>query len=220
MGGIADVVQEVWNREILRYVCEAHLEDDDCSIWVAAQEDRVLGFVSAFLTVGSKGCRRWEVDLVAVRPAHQGQGLGHVLIKQVFEDGRGHDADIARALIRIANLPSQRAFTGSGFRTDNHVHRLLLWAPEIGDDVTSCPNGVWLRPVDTLMYRGLWIEGLTSVPAEAQRRAVRAARAIVAEESRANVGAVIVADEENRLAPDLRDQMHVHGDYCWFVRRK
>lgn len=218
MGGTADVVKAVWEQDILPDVFRAQIEHDASALWVAEQNDDVLGFVSAFLTVAGDGRRRWEVDLIAVRPASRGQGLGTRLIRRVCEDGRASTVSLTRALIRVENGPSQRAFERAGFATAGRDHQLFLWSPETGGDARPYADPVDLLPVNTLTYRGLWMEELTSVSAEEQRRAVRAARSIAGTQNRANTGAVIPADESYLLAPDLRGQACIHGEYHWFVK--
>ncbi len=216
--GIGAVVQDVWKQEILPGVCKAQIEDDAGALWVAKAKDDVLGFISAFLTVDKAGRRRWEVDLVAVRPAHQGKGLGQRLIRRVWQDAEGRNAVEARALIRVNNLPSQKAFRRAGFTSDSHVQRLLLWPPKLAENPAPCPDGVSLLAVDTLTYRGLWIEGLASLPHAEQRSVVRTARATIARENRLNTGALVLADRERLLSPDLRAQAKVHGEYYWFTK--
>ena len=49
------------------------LSDPDQWTAVAVEGERVVGFVSCFRT-RSLSADRWEVDELAVRPAHQGQG--------------------------------------------------------------------------------------------------------------------------------------------------
>ncbi len=218
--GIAAVVYDVWEENILVDVCEAQIQDDACALWVAEDGGDVAGFVSAFLTVGCGGVRRWEVDLLAVRRASQGQRLGRELVLAACGDGARRDVAVARAAIRVDNVASQRAFEHAGFATDRRVHKLLVWFPKLNDG----PNDVrqaTLLPVDTLTYRGLWIEGLTSeeLTSQERRSAVRAARARAARDERLNTGAVIPVDEEHLLAVDLREQASVHGEYYWFVRR-
>jgi len=216
--GIGAVVHEVWKLEILSDVCRAQIESDASALWVARNGDDVLGFVSAFLTRSRAGRRRWEIDLLAVRPASQGQGLGQRLIRRAWEDGERRGAALARAAIRVENLPSQKAFEKTGFSTDGRIHHLFLWDPQSGAVPHRSPDPVLLVSVETLTYRGLWIEGLERVSWSKQRLAVRTARARVASERRLNTGALVPHGDVAILAPDLRDQAHVQGRYCWFVR--
>ena len=218
VAAIDAVVREVWGQEILPDVCQAQIEGDASALWVAEEQDEVLGFISAFLTVDRAGCRRWEMDLVAVRPEQQGRGLGRRLIKRACRDAAGQAACLARALIRVSNVPSQKAFQRVGFTTDREVHRLLLWPPGTVEGPTRCPESVSLVAVDTLTYRGLWIEGLTRALPSEQRSAVRMARATISQEDRLNTGALLPAEEEHRLAADVRDQGVLHGEYYWFTQ--
>lgn len=228
--GIADVVKDVWEQDILTDVCGAQTEGDLPALWVATDEadgphpaDRrhpaeLVGFVSAFLTVGASGLRRWEIDLVAVRQDSQGQGLGTQLIRRICEVGASNEVSLARALIRVENIASQRVFEKVGFTTDGQLHHLLLWTPEPGAVPIPCFPGLTLLPVDTLTYRGLWIEGLEKLTASKQRSVIEAARAIVARDGRLNTGTLIPVEKQHLLAMDLRNEAKIHGEYYWFVK--
>jgi len=94
--------------------------------WLAIVEGEVTGFVTAFPTHTLYG-RNWEVDLVAVQPASQGQGIATELIKAAVEGTGGRSLDMARAVVATDNLASQRAFTKAGFTPDETVCDLLLY---------------------------------------------------------------------------------------------
>jgi GNAT superfamily N-acetyltransferase len=94
--------------------------------WLAIVEGKAIGFVTAFLTYTLHG-RNWEVDLVAVQPASQGQGIATELIKAAVEGAGGHSLDIARAVVATGNPASQRAFAKAGFTPDEEVCHLLLY---------------------------------------------------------------------------------------------
>jgi L-amino acid N-acyltransferase YncA len=219
--GIGAVTRDVWEQDILPDVCEAQTRCRACALWVAAEGDDVAGFVSAFLTVDKDGKRRWEVDLLAVRPASQGQRLGQRLVEAACADERGLGTSLARAAIRVDNVASQKTFENAGFKTDGEIHRLLTWTPTQDNGPNIYGGSVTLVPVDTLTYRGLWLEGLTAynVDVDEQRSAVQMARSIIAWEGRRTVGAMIPAIGSHRLAADLRDTAEMHGEYCWFVKR-
>ncbi len=216
--GVAAVVRDVWAREIRPQVCRAQTGDDTCGLWVAVREGHVVGFASAFLTVNEAQERRWELDLVAVSPPLQGQGLGERLIRRAFQDGAQRDVALVRALVRVGNLPSQKAFRRAGFTTDRQVYHLLQWSPRPDSIPTAAVDGVSLLPVDTLIYRGLWIEGLEDVSPTRQSPVVAAARSIIAREGRLNAGALVVADKEHLLAADLRSRAETVGAYYWFIK--
>jgi GNAT superfamily N-acetyltransferase len=216
--GIRAIVHDIWEQDIIPHVCEAQIQGDASAVWVAKEHDRVLGFVSAFLTMDRAASRRWEVDLLAVQPTSQGRGLGQGLIQRVCQDAEGCAAVVARAAVRVGNLPSQRVFEKIGFSTDGQVHQLLLWSPQAGQDPVLLPAGASLLPVDTLTYRGLWIEGLTRLRHGEQRSVVATARATIAREDRLNTGAMVPLEETHLLEPDLRSQAKMHGEYRWFIK--
>jgi ribosomal protein S18 acetylase RimI-like enzyme len=219
--GIGDVVKGVWDQEILPDVCRAQMENDACALWVAADRSAwgaVVGFVSAFATVDVNGHRRWELDLVAVRQDSHGQGIGTQLINRAYEVGASNEVSLARALIRVENAASQRAFEKAGFTTDGQGYYLMLWAPKPGAISVPCLEGVALLPVDTLTYRGLWIEGLEKVTANEQRSIIEAARGIIARDGRLNTGALIPAVKEHLVTIDLLNEATIHGEYYWFLK--
>jgi L-amino acid N-acyltransferase YncA len=227
--GIADVVKDVWEQQILPDVCEAQIVGASSALWVATDDadeypagerhaGAVIGFVSAFLTADAWGHRRWEVDLVAVRQDGQGQGLGTQMISRVCKAGESNGISLARALIRAENTASQRAFRNAGFTTDGQLHHLLLWSPKPGAVSMPRIEGIILLSAETLTYRGLWIDGLENVTPNEQRSVVAAARAMIARDRRLNTGAVIPQDREHHLAVDVRSEASIHGEYLWFVK--
>jgi ribosomal protein S18 acetylase RimI-like enzyme len=139
--------------------------------WLAIVEGEVTGFVTAFPTHTLHG-RNWEVDLVAVQPASQGQGIATELIKAAVEGAGRHGLDMARAVVATDNRASQRAFTKAGFTPDETVCYLLLYeirgfAPRLLDSgsvtvrdlafsseeavaVLRLGQGLTLRPNDVL----------------------------------------------------------------------
>lgn len=219
--GIAAVVREVWDQDILPDVCAAQTRCRACALYVAAEGDDVAGFVSAFATADKDGGRRWEVDLLAVRPAARGRRLGQPLVEAACADERARDVPVARAAIGVDNVASQNTFENAGFTTDGEGHRLLVWTPVRDNGSVVYGGSVALVPVETLTYRGLWLEGLTasSVDQDEQRSAVQMARSIVAREGRHNTGAMIPAIDRRRLAPELEASAHVIGEYLWFTKK-
>jgi N-acetylglutamate synthase-like GNAT family acetyltransferase len=218
--GIAAIVRNVWEQDILTEVCEAQTRCQACALWVAAEGDDIAGFVSAFLTVDKNGHRRWEVDLLAVQPANRSQRLGQRLVEAACTDERAHDVSLARAAILVDNVASQRAFENAGFTTDGEIQRLLIWTPTRDAKPIIYGGSVTIVPVDTLTYRGLWLEGLTAynVDQDEQHSAVQMARSIIAWEGRHNTGAMIPAIGSHRLAPDLEETAQMIGEYHWFTR--
>jgi GNAT superfamily N-acetyltransferase len=85
------------------------LTDREQRAWLAILEGRVTGFVTAFPTCTLHG-RSWEVDLVAVQPASQKQGIATELIKAAVEGAGGHS--LSRSQIAPAGFAIQRPSDG------------------------------------------------------------------------------------------------------------
>lgn len=165
--------------------------------WLAVAASEVIGFVVAFPTFGWQN-RRWEIDLLAVRPDWTGQGLATRLIRAAAAAGAAV-AHWARAVTAVDNRASLRAFQRAGFRPSAEPCSLLLWRPPglnplsratpgvtiqrtfsamrlqgTGDDTPKGPSAFLLLaehhgrpagyaeliPVQTILYRGIWIEAV------------------------------------------------------------
>ena len=216
--GVERIVNNVWGQDVRDDAFRAHLQAETHALWVAEAQGEVVGFVSAFITLARDGQIRWEIDLIAVEPNDQGQGIGGKLIAKTCRDGRMRAVDLVRALIRVDNLPSQRAFSRVGFSSDGEIYQLLTWTPRPGAE-DPCPDQIALLPVDTLTYRGLWIEGLDSLSRQDQRRALEVARAVAAAESCDNAGTVFPARQVEHLPPQLRAEADLQGSYYWFSKQ-
>lgn len=221
--GIARVVEAVWPDDtLLVEAAQEQITRASSALWVIRAADQVAGFAFGFLTESYDDVRHWEIDLLAVHPRVQGHGLSQKLIGLMWKEAEEHSVDLARALVRTDNAPAQRAFAAAGFENTRRVQNMYLWSPIDGAAPSSqLPFGVMLRPVDTLTYRGLWIEGMdpANLPPDAQREIVTAARTQAAAEERFNTSALLPAHTENRLAPDLRAMGVMQGRYHWWIRR-
>lgn len=100
--------------------------DEGQYAWVAQEGDRVVGYVSAFVT-HSLAAGRWEVDELAVHPEAQGRGIGTALVARALEAG-AQQAGLheARALVAVENVASQRVFVKNGFRAVDTVDLLAF----------------------------------------------------------------------------------------------
>jgi ribosomal protein S18 acetylase RimI-like enzyme len=95
--------------------------------WVAVANDEIIGFVVAFATEGLSGpC--WEVDLLAVHPRWQGQGLATDLIRAAA-GGSPASASRARAVVATDNDASMHAFSRAGFQPAADTCSLLIHRP-------------------------------------------------------------------------------------------
>lgn len=92
--------------------------------WVAEVDGSVAGFVAAFPT-RTLQAESWEVDLLAVHPQYQRQGIGTALIKQAVRGAAGSGAAQARAVVTVKNHASRRAFEAAGFQALPETHHLM-----------------------------------------------------------------------------------------------
>jgi len=102
---------------------EAHarLAAPTTRVWLARAGGQFIGFVATFET-RSASRRRLEVDLLGVIPTAQGRGIGTALARQATA---GCDR-LARALIRLGNVASERAFQRAGFAVGSDAMELLI----------------------------------------------------------------------------------------------
>lgn len=185
----------------------------ECQIVVGVEFDKVVAFLSAFLV--DIPIRRLEIDLIVVHPNSQEKGIGTSLIEKVKSYGSNLGIRCANASIRVDNYASQRAFSKAGFSTDNQVCRLIAWDPLDCQSATHLPEPVNFIPVDTLTYRGLWIEGLieSSLSHSEQHNLIRAAQSRVFHENRLNTGMLIPNRMKHTFSSDVLTSATDFGEY-------
>lgn len=216
VAGIAAVIQDVWDDDIDQTNCQNLIDRKIQSVHVVMDQAEVAGFVSGFLTTSHEGIRRWEVDLIAIRKQNQRQGLAPQLLAAAWQDALAHDVQFARGLIHIDNIPSQRSFARDGYQVDETVLGMYLW--DGAEQVAAYPEEAiaHLIPVETLTYRGLWLENLahSKFNDATRQQIVAAARHQVATENRSNTGGLIPA---NQTLP-ITETATLFGQYQWWVK--
>ena len=207
------ILQETWGESLLFGVFADHISSPEHQVFVAVAADEVVGFLSAFLI--SNPVPRWEIDLIIVRATIQGRGIGTSLIEEALTYGSNLGVGWAKASIRIDNYASQRAFFKAGFTTDAQVRSLFIWNPLACKSTTNVPETVHLIPVDTLMYRGLWIEGFveSQLPRREQHNVIRAARNSIFHDDRLNTGVFIPDSLKHTIPPNLLTAATDFGQY-------
>lgn len=214
--GIAAVVEDAFQSTIRQPYCCNLLAQGKYRVWVYEKGGGIAGFVSTFITTTSGGVSRWEVELLAVRSGSRGGQLGTKLILAADAESQNYQIKFARGLIRVDNIASQKAFQRAGYATSGQVFNMYLWQPETSDTVMPSRGMVVPIAVETLIYRGIWLEGL-DLPfvAEADKRAaVAGARAMAARERRDNTSALVA--EDYPLPDDLIADAEFHGQYQWW----
>jgi len=208
---ILHVKQATWPEEAANpvYVAEVLREPGHVTV-VAAVEGRVAGFADGFLTLSSDGVRRWEVDLLAVHPDYRNRGLASRLVAENTRAGLEMGAEMARALIRLDNTGSQRTFSHCGYLCDQNECTLYV-SPDPPDSTVDLPPNVYLVPVSTINYRGLWVEG------ELSTDSLRYAQQIREEHGYDLVGAVIANSQHEAVQAAIRAGFTLVGGYQWWL---
>jgi len=176
---------------------------------VAACREAVVGFVDGFFTADQSGRERFELDLLAVASASRGRGIGGQLLAKSLAFAADSEAREIRALVRSQNQAMQQLCRRQGFRRTPASYNLFIADAK---PVTRRPgkHQASLIPVETLAYRGIWIEGALS------QSAIDAAQLLARERSASRIGALIPAGER-AIAGLLRSNSFVKvGAYRWW----
>lgn len=157
--GIAAVKSRVWPAETADPArISTAITDPAHAAFVAVDGETVVGFADGFSTRSREGQNRWEVDLLAVDPDYQGRKLGFRLVEACTLAGRERGAILARGLIHIENIASQKTFARYGYTVDETICNLRV-CTEATPSPVAPPDGLHLLVVNTFGYRGLWLEG-------------------------------------------------------------
>ena len=207
------ILQETWGDSLLCDVFSDHISSPEHQVFVAVEAGEVVGFLSAFLV--PEPMPQWEIDLIIVRSASQGKGIGTSLIEEALTYGSNLGVHWAKASIRIDNYASQRTFSKADFTTDAQVDSLFIWDPLVCKSATNVPETIHFIPVDTLTYCGLWIEGFveSQLPQKEQYDVIRAARNFIFHENRLNTGVFIPNSLKHTIAPNLLAAATDFGQY-------
>jgi N-acetylglutamate synthase-like GNAT family acetyltransferase len=148
------------------------LNNPNLTTLVHETETKITGLATAFITTSQDNIKRWEIDLLAVHPNYQRQGIAKNLINHITKTGQKQNAQIARALIQIENVASQKTFKTCGYTKDNNTQMLYTSDTE-NTHTPHLTTNYHLIPVSTLNYNGVWIEGKLTPEAFTSAQALR-----------------------------------------------
>ena len=214
---IAAVKTRVWSQEeTTEAQIQQALRQPGHAAFVAAagdkgNDDEVVGFIDSFPTVGAGGVLRWEVDLLAVDAAWQGQGIGRELITAATSAGAQAGAALARALIQTENIPSQRAFRRCQYTPEAPVYQLMISTAAPADTAPLLLDDAQVINVTTMNYSGLWLEGARTASH------LRAAQAEQARRGAALVGALLPVQDPALLEAAARCGYQPVAQFQWWV---
>ena len=185
-----------------------HLQDNQ--VLVAQLAGAVVGYAASFLTRSAMGEARYELDLLAVDSAARGRGVGCALLARCIQAASASGVDSLRALVRVDNCAMSRLCAGAGLLPSASPVALMIAAPKPAYTPARATHAAHLLSVNTLTYRGIWLEGALSQAAIAQ--AHQRARA----ENRSRIGALLAVDAL-RAAALLRENGFVSvGEFTWW----
>lgn len=181
------------------------------SIYVAVQNNRVIGFVENFVTTSHDSKLRLELDLLAVHPDAQGQGIGRRLIEASIQLARELKVNYIRALIAFDNHPMRYLCSSYRLLESMDIKGLYIaQTTEIAKQLVHQPDSNLIR-VDTLTYSGIWQEG------EITQNAINNAQSTALQYRCDVVG--IVTPKSNSIIQLLNDNQfsHVNDYHHWIL---
>lgn len=187
-GALCQLMQVVWpGMECdADYIAGLLGGDDGHTAWLAQNDGRIVGFADGFLTVNEAGQARWELDLLGVHPDFRGEGIATELVRRCTRSGFEKGAALFRGLIAVGNSGSEKTFSRCGYHPAGESALFIHSDPVSGDSDAECTcHQVY---VNTLSYRGIWLEGavtpgcLLSAAAEKNRKALDVAGVVIASE--------------------------------------
>ena len=187
-----------------------HISSPEHQVFVAVEAGEGGGFPFRIFGVQSNPSMGNRF-LLSFSSTIQGRGIGTSLIEEALTYGSNLGVHWAKASIRVDNYASQRAFFKAGFTMDAQVRSLFIWDPlALQVHPRMCPRLFHLIPVDTLMYRGLWIEGFveSQLPRKEQHNVIRAARNSIFHEDRLNTGIFMPDSFKTHACSRLIDLCH------------
>jgi ribosomal-protein-alanine N-acetyltransferase len=173
---------------------------------IAEVEGQAAGFIDGFLTIAPDSLIRLEVDLLAVRPAYQGRGIGRRLVTEITRAGAAYGAQIARAVVRVGNLPAEMTFARCGYRRPMPDYTLFTAQPLPSTRPLALGN-TYACPVVTLSYSGLWLEG------QVDQAAFETARILCSQYGWDAAGMLIPSDDAITCAAATRAGYELAGEF-------
>jgi GNAT superfamily N-acetyltransferase len=213
---MAEVIKDALAQNINPEYCRAVLADGGYIARVADAGGDILGLVGGFLSTTTGMVRRWEVDLLAVRSNQQNAGLGTKLLVAAWDDAEANQVKFARGLTKIGNDAAQKCFERAGYTSSGEVFNMIQWTPAQFEARSTSRSMISLLPVETLIYQGVWVEGLDNIMVndEDRENAVKAGRAMAANEYRDFASAVVPANKP--LSANVMSDGVIVGQYQWW----
>ncbi|MEO1288660.1 MAG: GNAT family N-acetyltransferase [Chloroflexota bacterium] len=205
--GIANVFRKAFNEEITVADVGRGLQIPHYSL-VALEGERVVGLTGGFITTAHDGQKRLELDLQAVHPDYQGQGIGTRLIQQFCNTDT--EFNLIRALVAVDRHHMHYLMTKLGFISDRQSQSLYIATQSA--DTAPVPEDAHVIPVTTLSYLGIWLEGNITQQAIHSALSQRPHDGIV--------GAVVPANDAPVTQLLMREGFSYIKDFHWWIKSR
>lgn len=209
LAAIAQIIADTFDERIEPQA--SHLHNN--LVLVAELDGAVVGFAANFLTRSAVGESRFELDLLAVDPAARGRGVGFALVARCIQAASECGADSLRALVRTDNLAMSRICARGELLRSACPYELYIADAKPVNAPATAAHAAHLVPVDTLTYRGIWLEG------DLIQSAVNLAHHRAQGEQRSRIGALISAADEHVAALLTKNGFVSVGQFFWWSLR-
>jgi len=212
--GIGEVIGAVWpDSEVNLTRIENVIRNAEHSTKVVSVDGVLAGFADGFMTTALDRTKRWELDLLAVRPQFQRRGMAVALIEANTSEGRARGCVMARGLVAVENVGSQKSFERCGYVMHN-TRRVLLVLSSRSHSPSNEDKQMTtsIFPVNTMNYTGFWIEG------ELNQSNLIQGKRLLTETDYDLVGAVIPENNKEIIHDALKIGYERLGHYQWWER--
>ena len=179
-------------------------------IYVAELSGKMVGFVENFITISQDNRVRLELDLLAVHPSARGRGIGKILVQASMLRASELGVNCLRALVAYDNHVMQQVCKQRNMTQSEDEYGLYVRAPQATPPALVEVAKSHLIRVDTLTYRGIWLEG------DITRSAITNADIIGTQNQCDILGAVVpLTDTDVIRMLDENHFEHVNNYYRW-----
>ena len=208
---IAAIAEECFGEAFDRDRIRRLLQSGRNYTLLALDAQGIRAFADNFITVSVTGERRLELDLLAVQAKARGMGIGRRLIAESILLARTLDATLLRSLVKSENQVMRGLCGSCEFAPSQESYGLYVASPALGSSVPLDATGSHLVPVETLAYKGIWIEGALT------RDSIGWAQSVASPRQLATVGA-LAAQSDRAAAKLLTDNgFCLLGVYDWWT---
>ena len=134
-GLLERVAPDVFDNAIDASQLQAFLQDPRHILYVAVDNDSVVGMASAFEYFHPDKRPQLFINEVGVAPTHQRQGIGRSLVEAMLDEAKNRSCVFAWLGTDIDNEPAQACF--GSVREVEKPQKFLLYEWNLGDELNG-----------------------------------------------------------------------------------